>query len=262
MADLRSAAKRAIGSTDLEIGRLALGTVKFGRTEGLHYPHGFSIPDMKQLDALLGLTSDLGIDLLDTAPAYGDAERKLGRLLVDRPGRFVICTKVGEEFADGRSTFDFSPAHTRRSIERSLRRLRRDVLDIVLVHSDGRDEEIARTSGVLETLDALRREGTIRAYGMSTKTPAGARLALEHTDLAMIAWNLDDDSHAEVLEEARVRGQGVLIKKALASGHRIELDRTFGTLFERFDPTAVVLGTIDPEHLKANADAVARAVSG
>ncbi|MCG8458536.1 MAG: aldo/keto reductase [Holophagales bacterium] len=253
--------RRQLGNTGIEVGRLGLGTVKFGRREGLYYPRPFTIPDEKQLDVLLGLASDLGIDLLDTAPAYGDSESKLGRLLAGRQDRFVICTKVGEEFVDGRSTFDFSPAHTRRSIERSLRRLRRDTLDIVLVHSDGRDEQIARASGVLETLDELRRAGSIRAYGMSTKTPSGARLALERTDLAMIAWNLDDDSPADVLAEARERGRGVLIKKALASGHRAEPDRALGMLFRRFDPTAVVLGTIDPEHLRANAAAVARAVS-
>ncbi|MDA8021281.1 MAG: aldo/keto reductase [Thermoanaerobaculia bacterium] len=257
---IRELGKRPLGDTGLEVSRLALGTVKFGRTEGLRYPRGFTIPEMGQLDQLLGLAADLGVNLLDTAPAYGDSEHKLGRLLASRRDQFMICTKVGEEFENGRSTFDFSPAHTRRSVERSLRRLRRDVLDIVLVHSDGRDEEIARTSGALETLDELRQAGTIRAYGMSTKAPSGARLALERTGVAMIAWNLDDDSHADVLEEARERGKGVLIKKALASGHRPDLDQAMGTIFQRFNPATVVIGTIDPEHLKANAAGVVRAV--
>ena len=254
--------KRLLADTGLEVSRLALGTVKFGRTEGLRYPRDFVIPELRQLDQLLGLAADLGVNLLDTAPAYGDSEQKLGKLLAGRQDRFLICTKVGEEFHNGTSTFDFSPSHTRHSIERSLRRLRRDVLDLVLVHSDGRDEEIARTSGVLGTLDELKQAGTIRAYGMSTKTPSGARLALERTGVAMVTWNLDDDSHAEVLNEARERGQGVLIKKALASGHRPELDRVFSTLFRRFDPATVVIGTINPEHLTANVASVDRAVVG
>ncbi len=252
--------RRSIGNTGVEISRLGLGTVKFGRCSGLRYPHPFEIPSHHELDALLGLAEDLGIVLLDTAPAYGDAEAKLGRLLAGRHDRFVISTKVGESFSDGISTFDFSPRHTRLSVERSLRRLRRETLDLVLVHSNGQDIDIANDSGVLEELDRLRTAGSIRAIGMSTKTKEGARLALDRTDLAMIAWNLDDDSHATVLEEARARGQTVLIKKALASGHRPDPTQAMKSLFCRFDPASVVIGSISPDHLRANADAVERAV--
>ncbi|MNH46170.1 Aldo/keto reductase family protein [compost metagenome] len=55
---------------------------------------------------------------------------------------WVIVSKVGEEFEDGRSRFDFSAAHTRFSIERSLKRLETDCIDLVLVHSDGNDLHI------------------------------------------------------------------------------------------------------------------------
>lgn len=88
---------------------------------------------------LLKLTRDLGINLIDTAPAYGRSEERLGPLLRGQRQEWVIVSKVGEEFADGVSRHDFSAAHTRLSVERSLQRLETDFIDLVLVHSDGND---------------------------------------------------------------------------------------------------------------------------
>ena len=73
--------RRRLGRTGIEVGVLGLGTVKFGRDQGLKYPRGFTIPDDRAVRALLDLARDLGINLLDTAPAYGDSEARLGRLL-------------------------------------------------------------------------------------------------------------------------------------------------------------------------------------
>src|SRR5690606_32599472 len=90
---------------------------------------------------LLAQARALGINLLDTAPAYGNSEERLGQLLQQRH-EWVIVTKVGEEFRNGESHFDFSARQTVASIERSLQRLNTDYLDIVLIHSDGNDEAI------------------------------------------------------------------------------------------------------------------------
>jgi aryl-alcohol dehydrogenase-like predicted oxidoreductase len=58
----------------------------------------------------------------------------------------VIVTKTGEEFRDGESTYDFSEAHTRASVERSLKRLRVERLDCVLVHCPRNDLEVLKNS--------------------------------------------------------------------------------------------------------------------
>ncbi|MGD2054394.1 MAG: aldo/keto reductase, partial [Gammaproteobacteria bacterium] len=132
---------RALGSTGIKVSPLGLGTVKIGRNEQVKYPQGFKIPDDEHVSGLLALARDLGINFIDTAPAYGTSEQRLGQLLPERDN-WVIMTKVGEIFENGQSRFDFSAQHTRQSVENSLKKLRREMIDVVLVHSDGNDMNI------------------------------------------------------------------------------------------------------------------------
>ena len=157
---------RPLGSTGLTVSPLGLGTVKLGRDQGVKYPNGFSIPDDAAARALLHQARELGINLLDTAPAYGISEERLGPLLRGQRQDWVIVSKVGEEFINGASLFDFSPAHTRLSVERSLKRLETEHIELLLVHSDGNDLAILHDSGVYATLAELKREGKIGAFGL------------------------------------------------------------------------------------------------
>ena len=88
---------RPLGQTGLEVSSLGLGTVKFGRNQEVRYPNSFSLPSDQEIINLLDLAQSLGINLLDTAPAYGSSEQRIGRLLSNR-ANWVICTKIGEEF--------------------------------------------------------------------------------------------------------------------------------------------------------------------
>ena len=124
---------RTLGNTGITVSALGLGTVKLGRDQGVKYPEGFQIPDDRAASALLDQALGLGINLIDTAPAYGISEERLGDLLQHQRDNWVICSKVGEEFTDGQSHYDFSPEHTVYSVERSLARLRTDFIDIVFV---------------------------------------------------------------------------------------------------------------------------------
>ena len=72
---------RPLPGTDMMISPIGLGTVKLGRDQGVKYPDSFTIPDDKAAADLLALSHDLGINLLDTAPAYGRSEERLGPLL-------------------------------------------------------------------------------------------------------------------------------------------------------------------------------------
>nr|WP_298142530.1 aldo/keto reductase [uncultured Pseudomonas sp.] len=256
---------RPLGSTDLLVSPLGLGTVKLGRDQGVKYPNGFTIPDDAAARQLLARAHDLGVNLIDTAPAYGSSEARLGPLLRGQRQQWVIVSKVGEEFDNGQSRFDFSAAHTRLSVERSLTRLQTDFIDLILVHSDGNDMSILRDSGVYDTLAELKREGKIRGFGLSGKTVEGGLLALERGDCAMVTYNLNEQSELPVLDYAEQHGKGILIKKALASGHACQatgedpVRASFELIFAHPAVASAIVGTINPEHLAHNI-AVAAAV--
>lgn len=247
---------RQLGSTGIAVSPLGLGTVKFGRNQGVKYPDAFDLPSDAQALDLLALARELGINLIDTAPAYGTSETRLGTLLEGQRQDWVVCTKVGEEFTDGVSHFDFSAAHTRRSIERSLTRLKTDYLDLVLVHSDGNDLDVL-TQGAYAELEACQREGLIRAFGFSGKTVEGGIKALERGDCAMVTYNANERSERPVLDYAQSHGKGILIKKALASGHLClagddPVTAGLRVIFEHPAVASAIIGTINPKHLTQN----------
>jgi aryl-alcohol dehydrogenase-like predicted oxidoreductase len=256
---------RPLGSTGLMVSPLGLGTVKLGRDQGVKYPNGFSIPDDSSARALLDQARELGINLIDTAPAYGISEARLGPLLRGQRQDWVIVSKVGEEYENGLSYFDFSPAHTRLSVERSLRRLETEQIDLVLVHSNGDDLAILHDSGVYATLAELKREGKIGAFGLSGKTIKGALLALQQGDCAMVTYNLNEQGEKPVLDYAAKHGKAILVKKALASGHIClaqgvdPVRASFELLFSHPGVCSAIVGTINPLHLAHNV-AIAAAI--
>jgi len=245
---------RPLGDTGLAVSPLGLGTVKLGRDRGVKYP--VTIPDDDSARALLAHARDLGINLLDTAPAYGNAEHRLGQLLDGARHDWVICTKVGEEFDGERSSYDFSATWCRQSIERSLTRLGTDYLDIVLIHSDGQDEAIL-AGETLDALKTLKLEGKVRAVGMSHKSANGARQALgEGVDVLMATLNREYQDETSVIAEAASQGCGILVKKALASGAATSADDDLRFVASQNGVHSIVVGTTNPAHLSDNVAAV------
>ncbi len=260
---------RPLGRTGLNVSAIGLGTVKLGRARGVKYPQRFEIPDDASAARLIDRARGLGINLIDTAPAYGSSETRLGQLLAGQREDWVICSKVGEEFDDGESRFDFSPEHTRASVERSLRRLGTEVIDIVLVHSDGNDIAIIQRMGTLQALAELKQRGLIRAFGMSTKTVEGGLAVARQADVVMLTYNPGHRVEEPVLEECERCKTGALIKKALASGHlasepaKTGVDRVQASLdliFAHPGTTAAIIGTISESHLESNVLAARRAL--
>ena len=131
-----------LGSTGMAVSLIGLGTVKLGRNSDVKYPSAFELPSDDDARALLDAARALGVNLLDTAPAYGSSEARLGALLEGQRDDWLICTKAGEIYEGGQSRYDFTEQHIRASVDASLKRLRTDRVDILLLHSDGRDEEI------------------------------------------------------------------------------------------------------------------------
>ncbi len=253
--------KRQLGSTGIEVSVLGLGTVKIGRNQQVKYPHGFKIPDDRAVAELLELAQSQGINFIDTAPAYGSSEQRLGELLPNRHD-WIIMTKVGEIFENGHSRFDFTYNFTIHSVEQSLRRLKRDQVDVVLVHSDGNDMSIINNEQAFEALETLKQRDLIRAYGMSTKTIEGGRWVVENTDVVMATANLSNNEDLPVLELAKQRNKGVVIKKGLQSGHADSaaggggVEKAFSHVLSQPGVSSMIVGTINPQHLMHNIEIV------
>ena len=252
---------RPLGNTGLQVSALGLGTVKFGRNAGVKYPAAFALPDDNTIRTLLAVARELKINVLDTAPAYGSSEERIGQLLGNRHD-WRLVTKVGEEFDGTHSRFDFSARHTRFSIERSLQRLRTDYLDVVLIHSDGNDEAILRDSGCLPMLRECQERGLIRAIGMSAKTDAGGALAAELLDVVMVTYNLQQQDRCAV-QSALALNKGVLVKKCLMSGHvqttaadtaQDPVRDSMNTVLGNNAIHSMIVGTLNAGHLRRNVE--------
>lgn len=248
-----------LGDTGISVSAIGLGTVKLGRNTGVKYPQHFNIPDDQQALKILEAAKECGINLIDTAPAYGQSETRLGYLLPKVPHEWLICTKVGEYFDDktGESSFDFTPEGIEKSLENSFRLLQREVLDIVLIHSDGQDKRIL-DQGALEVLNHYKQKGWIRATGMSTKTIEGGIEAANRSDVVMVTHNLNYQGEQAVIDYCGEINKGVLIKKAFASGHSANnsgdfVFDSFHEIYRHQSISSVVIGSINPKHLRENA---------
>lgn len=256
---------RPLGNTGLDVSAIGLGTVKLGRNSDVKYPQGFELPSDLEARQLLDQAKDLGINLVDTAPAYGSAEERLGSLLASDRNHWVIVSKVGEEFSAGQSRYDFSPEHTRLSVERSLERLRCEHIDVVLVHSNGDDMAILEHYGTLDALAELKKRGLIGSYGVSVKTLAGGLKAATCCDVLMVTYNPTSREQEPVLQACHKHSTGVLIKKALSSGHlnpaepdpvQASMNLSLGNA----STSAVVVGTLSKAHLLSNVAAAHKAL--
>lgn len=247
--------QRPLGHTGLSVSQVGWGTVKLGRNTGVKFPAAFDLPSDAGATDIIHAMLDLGISLIDTAPAYGLAEARLGQVVRERRCDVVLCTKVGETFSGGVSCHDFSGKAARASVQESLRRLGTDHVDSVLIHSNGDDLSIQEDTDLVETLSSLRDEGLTRTIGFSGKTPEGTKLALNWADVVMCHYSIDDRSHEDVITQAAKAGVGVLLKKVLGSGH---LDAKPALKFVFHDApiapmiSSVVIGSLNVDRMRQN----------
>jgi len=240
--------RACLGQTNIQVSPIGLGTVKFGRNTGLKYHTTFSLPSDAEIRKLLHVARDAGVNLLDTAPAYGLSEARLGKALKGERQHFVISTKAGEQFINDVSHFDFTEKAVIKSVENSLRALQTDYIDVLLIHSNGDDEKIIHEFNVFATLNQLKQAGKIRSFGMSTKTVAGGKLTVEQADVVMVTYHPLYTEEAVVLEYAAQLKKGVLIKKALGSGALSATD-SLPFIFKQPAVSSVIIGTLNTDHL-------------
>jgi aryl-alcohol dehydrogenase-like predicted oxidoreductase len=177
--------------------------------------------DEAQSIATIRAAIDRGVTLIDTAPVYGfgRSEEIVGKALEGSLRQTVtIATKVGLAWKDGAVYRDSSPARIRQEVEDSLRRLRTDVIDLYQVHWPDFETPIAETA---RTLEDLRREGKIRAIGVSNFSSTQMRMfsADAQLDAVQPPYNLFERAvEADVLPNAVGAGLAILSYGALCRG--------------------------------------------
>lgn len=291
--------RNKLGKTNIEVSILGLGTVKIGRNQNVKYPQPFNLPSDDDVKNLLHTAAQAGINLIDTAPAYGSSEKRLGQLLFQnhnyQRSDWVIITKAGEEFHPNPnpqitnnpnntttttttpvSTYNFTPEAITHSVHQSLQKLQTDYIDILLIHSDGISEsQIFNQLGTITALCELKQKGLIKAFGLSSKTIAGGLATIQNCDLAMITYNPHDTTQLDVIKAAHKQSKGVLIKKALDSGHHITTNipasststqttndpvyNAYKFIYQQPAINSIITGTINPNHLKQNINAAIKA---
>jgi len=161
--------RRMLGTSGLEVSAIGLGCM--GLSTGYGPP-----TDRDEAIALIRRAVELGVTLFDTAEVYGPFtnESLVGEALQPFGDAVVIATKFGFENADARAGVDSRPATIRAVCEASLKRLRRDVIDLFYQH---RVDPAVPIEEVAQTVGALIREGKVRHFGLSEAGVATIRRA-------------------------------------------------------------------------------------
>src|SRR5437660_4847220 len=200
----------------------AMERCRFGRTDMTVSVLGFGGSEIgyqrvseRSVARLLGGALDAGLNVIDTAECYEDSEVLIGRALGPRRREFHLFTKCGH--ARGWARADWRPAPLLASIERSLRRLETDYLDLIQLHSCSLNE--LRRGDAVAALERARDRGWARYIGYSGDG-AAARYAVEcgRFDTLQTSISIADQAALDhALPLARRRGLGVIAKRPIAN---------------------------------------------
>jgi hypothetical protein len=197
--------QRKLGRTDIDASVLGFGGSEIG----------YQSVSARTVARLLGEALDAGLTVIDTAECYDESESLIGKALGDRRREVALFTKCGH--AGGWSRADWRRAPLLASIERSLRRLATDYVDLIQLHSCSLGE--LRKGEVIEALEQARERGWARYIGYSGDGEA-ARFAIEcgRFDTLQTSVSIaDQDALERTLPLARARQMGVIAKRPLAN---------------------------------------------
>lgn len=197
---------RTFGKTGFEVSALGFGGGPIGCLE----------TERREVADILNTLLDRGVNLIDTAATYAGSEEAIGGAIGHRRDDYVLVSKCGQEFDDIEGAA-WSAQAIEQTVDRALRRLKTDHVDVMLLHTC--DLETLQKGEALGALVKARDAGKIRFLGYSGDNEA-AVYAAEHDEVAVIetSINICDQSNIdEVLPTARRNNIGVLTKRPIAN---------------------------------------------
>ena len=253
---------------DLEVRRLGFGAMRLCGPRILGWPD-----DRENALRVLRRAVELGVDLIDTADAYGPevSELLIAEALHPYPEGLVIATKGGLlRTSSGAWPSDGRPEHLREACEGSLKRLRVERIDVYQLHAP--DPQVPLEESVGE-LARLQQEGKIRHVGLSNVSVEELKRAQELVEVVSVQnrYNLSDRAHEDVLEECERQGIAFLPWYPLAVGDLAQASGGVGRvadargatpaqvalawLLARSPVVVPIPGTASLDHLEENAAA-------
>jgi aryl-alcohol dehydrogenase-like predicted oxidoreductase len=208
---------RRFGKTNLEVTPLGFGGAEIGLL-GLR---------QDQANDLLNMILDAGINVIDTAAMYRQSEKLIGNAISGRRDEYVLISKCGTEVDDVNAKA-WTADCIRLTIDRALRNLKTDYLDVMLLHSC--DLETLERGEALDALVSARDAGKVRFAGYSGDNEAAAYAVQQpHVDVIQTSINICDQRNLqEVLPACRDHDAGVMAKRPVANAAWKKLNKQPG----------------------------------
>jgi aryl-alcohol dehydrogenase-like predicted oxidoreductase len=203
---------RPFGQTGIDVSAVGYGCWEIGG--------GYGDIEEEEFVRAVGRALDLGINCFDTAEGYGmgTSERALGQALGSRRDEAIIVTKFGMNYKDKPNLRDSSRERVHASIDKSLKHLGTDYVDVYLVHWPDRLTPFEET---MSALDDIVREGKVRFVGLSNfkLEEIEACMAVRRVDVVQYGWNMfDRRMQTEILPYCAEHGVGFMAYGSLAFG--------------------------------------------
>ena len=209
---------RRLGRTNLQVSEISLGTVELGMDYGIPVRGEHLQPSEVDAARTLNCALDLGINLIDTAQAYGESEAIIGRALKSRRNEYILATKISSLSWAGYTGKELQK-QMEASITESLRALQTDIIDLLYIHNA--TPELIQCGEIVEIMQRAREAGYARFIGTTTYGEAAPLAVLEdgRFDCVQVAYNLLDRQFEErVLPLAKANDIGVVIRSVLLKG--------------------------------------------
>ena len=227
---------RPLGTTGITVSEIGLGAWQLANPAwGLH--------DAGEALKIVQQALDDGCDFFDTAPGYtgGLSEELLGEALKPVRTNVTICTKFGHN-ANG--TSDFDTAAIRPALEQSLRRLQTDYVDVYLLHNPPAHIMDGNHATIYDELEQLKKEGKLRAYGVSLDSLHELETVIETTrcKVVEVLFNVFHQDPLAAFRLAMVRGLGLVAKVPLDSGWlsgKYRKESSFDGIRSRWSPAVI-----------------------
>jgi len=274
--------KRRLGRTGFEVSALGFGGG----------PVGFLGTEQDKVTTIVNYLLDNGVNFIDTAAGYPGSEEALGKAVSHRRDEYVLVSKCGQAFDDLEGDA-WSAQVIEQTVDRALRRLKTDHLDVMLLHSC--EQEVLEKGEAVEALVRARDAGKIRHAGYSGDNDAVLYAAgLDAIDVVETSVNICDQANIDsLLPEAKRCDIGVIVKRPVANAAWLGVGQQPGfyanyttSYSERFEAmgldladlggdgdwaevalrftlaqdgvTSAIVGTTNPENAKRNIEVAAK----